>query len=147
MRCASVRYAAHRFTITITGSSGLARDEVDRLVKDAEAHAADDQQRKDAIEARNQVDSLIYSVEKTLAENRDKPGVDAAAVEAALEQARIAIKGDDTAATRAAADALRAAAHAMAETLYRASQQAPGPDAGAGVKDGEVIDAEYAETV
>ncbi|MGE3275279.1 MAG: molecular chaperone DnaK [Vicinamibacterales bacterium] len=136
--------------ITISGSGGLAKDEVDRMVKDAEAHQADDAQRRETIEARNQADALIYSVEKTLAENRTKLGAEAAPVEAALEQARAAVKGDDAAAIRSALAALQQASHQMAEALYKSSQ-APGGPAGASgspgdVKEGEVVDAEYAET-
>jgi molecular chaperone DnaK len=137
--------------ITISGSSGLAKDDVDRMVKDAEAHRAEDEQRKDAIEARNQADALIYSVEKTLAESRDTLGDGAAPVEAALEAARTAVAGSDAAAIRAATTVLQQASHQMAETLYKASQATPpggGPDAGApgDVKEGEVVDAEFAET-
>jgi molecular chaperone DnaK len=137
--------------ITISGSSGLGKDEVDRMVREAEAHAADDQARRTLIEARNQTDALVYSVEKTLVENRDKVGADVAGqVETALEAARTAVKGDDAAAITAAADALQKASHAMAEALYKASQTPPGgPTPGAAqpdVQEGEVVDAEYAET-
>ena len=138
-------------TITISGASGLAKEEVDRMVRDAEAHAADDQSRRALIEARNQTDALLYSTEKTLAENRDKVGADVAGeVERALETARTAVKGEDTSAITSAGDTLQKAAHAMAEALYKASQAGPaGPEPGAsqaGVQDGEVVDAEYAET-
>ena len=138
-------------TITISGASGLAKDEVDRMVRDAEAHAADDQSRRALIEARNQTDALLYSTEKTLAENRDKLGADVAGeVERALETARTAVKGEDTSAITSAGETLQKAAHAMAEALYKASQAGPAaPEPGApqgDVQDGEVVDAEYAET-
>jgi molecular chaperone DnaK len=138
-------------TITISGSSGLGKDEVDRMVREAEAHASEDQARRHLIEARNQTDALIYSVEKTLAENRDKVGADVAGqVDNALDAARTAVKGDDAAAITAAGDALQKASHAMAEALYKASQPPPGgpaPDATQpDVQEGEVLDAEYAET-
>ncbi|MGE0464418.1 MAG: molecular chaperone DnaK [Vicinamibacterales bacterium] len=138
-------------TITISGSSGLNKDEVDRMVKDAESHAADDQARRETIDARNQVDALVYSVEKTLAENKSK--FDAALtgrVEAALEAARTAVKGDDKDAIVRAGDELQKASHAVAEALYQAQQAPPasGPasQSGPDVKDAEVVDAEFAET-
>jgi len=139
-------------TITISGSSGLNKDEVDRMVKDAEAHAADDKARRDTIDARNQVDALVYSVEKTLADSRGR--LDAALigrVESRLEAARAAVTGDDRdAITRAGAE-LQEASHAMAEALYKTqTDQAPTGGApgqgGAGVKDADVVDAEFAET-
>jgi molecular chaperone DnaK len=135
-------------TITISGSSGLNKDEVDRMVRDAEAHAAEDQARREAIDARNQVDALIYSVEKTLTES--KASLDAGIVsrtESALEAARTAVKGDDKEATVRAGDELQKASHAMAEALYKAQTPSPGAEqAGPDVKDAEVVDAEFAET-
>jgi molecular chaperone DnaK len=146
------RATAKEQTITITGSSGLNKDDVDRMVKDAAAHAADDQSRRETIDARNQVDALVYSVEKTLVESRTR--LDAALVsrvESALEAARTAVKGDDKdTITRAGAE-LQQASHAMAEALYQVqggSQASPGGAAQGdpGVKDAEVVDAEFAET-
>ena len=136
-------------TITISGSSGLNKDEVDRMVKDAESHAADDKLRREIIDARNQVDALIYSVEKTIGES--KASLEAGLVartEAALEAARTAVKGDDKDAIVRAGDELQQASHAMAEVLYKA-QTPPagqGPQSGPDVKDAEVVDAEFAET-
>jgi molecular chaperone DnaK len=135
-------------TITLTGSSGLSKDEVDRMVRDAEAHASDDQARRDAIETRNQADALAYSVEKTLSENRDKvPAADASRVEAALAAVREATQKDDTAAIRRATEELQKVSHGMAEALYKTNAQAgsAAPHAGA-PKDGEVVDAEVVET-
>jgi molecular chaperone DnaK len=138
--------------ITISGSSGLSKDEVERMVRDAAAHAAEDRTRRETIEARNQADALVYSVEKTLAENGSKlPASEAARIEAALERARQAVKGDDSAAIRGAASELQQASHDMAEALYKApaAQDRPhgGPAAGgdAGVRDAEVVEGEYAE--
>jgi molecular chaperone DnaK len=137
-------------TITISGSSGLAKEEVERMVRDAEAHAAEDQKRRALIEARNQADALAYSVERTLAESRDKVGADIAGrVEAALEAVRTAVKGGEEAAITAAVQALQQASHQMAEALYQATPSAAAPSQPAGepgVKEGEVVDAEYAET-
>jgi molecular chaperone DnaK len=139
--------------ITISGSGGLSKDDVDRMVKEAEANASGDQARRETIEARNQADALIYSVEKTLTEHRAKlAAAEAGRIESALEAARQAVKGDDAAAIRAATSDLQKASHAMAEALYKAdgaagtTGPASGPDASNDVKDGEVVEGEYAET-
>jgi molecular chaperone DnaK len=134
--------------ITISGSSGLSKDDVDRMVKDAEAHAADDKTRRDVIDARNQADALAYSVEKTVNENRDRlPATEVSQVEGAVAAAREAAKGDDLNAIRTATDALQKLSHAMAEQLYKQSQANAANAAASpetrddGVKDGEVVDA------
>jgi molecular chaperone DnaK len=136
--------------ITISGASGLNKDEVDRMVKDAQAHAADDAGRRETIDARNQADALIYSVEKTLTENKAKLGAEAAQVESALAKAKDAVKTDDKDAITAATNELQKVSHAMAEALYKAQepqQGAPQQENPAdAVKDGEVVDAEFAET-
>jgi molecular chaperone DnaK len=137
--------------ITISGSSGLSKEEVDRMVKDAEGHAAEDQKRRELIDARNQADSLAYQVEKTVNESREKlPVGELSKIDAAVADVRAAIKGDDLAAIQAATTALQRASHAIAEQLYnaaRAPEGAPGSEGSAGsVKDAEVVDAEYAET-
>jgi molecular chaperone DnaK len=139
--------------ITISGSSGLSKADVDRLVKEAQSHASDDQAKRDLIDARNQADSLAYQVEKTVADNREKvPVGELSKAEAAVADVRKAMHGDDLAAIKRATDALQQASHAIAEHLYKQSQ-APGappqgaPNAGSNVKDAEVVDAEYAETV
>jgi molecular chaperone DnaK len=131
--------------ITITGSSGLTKDDVDRLVRDAEAHAAEDKARQEIVEARNTADALAYSVEKTLAENRDKlPAADASRIESALAAVRSATAGDDAAAIRTASDELQKASHAMAETLYT-SQAQHGGGTGQPPVDADVIDAELVD--
>ena len=133
--------------ITISGSSGLSKDDVDRMVKDAEAHAADDSARRDVIDARNQADTLAYSVEKTITENRDRlPATDVNRVERAISAVREAAKGEDVEAIRRTTDELQKAAHAIAEQLYKEHQQTPGAGAQAAeqkedVKEGEVVDA------
>jgi molecular chaperone DnaK len=147
--------------ITITASSGLSKEEVDRLVKDAQSHAAEDQKRRELIDARNGADSLAYQVEKTMNENREKlPVGELSRVDAAIAEVRTAIKGDNLAEIKAATEALQRASHAIAEHLYKAAQGSEGshgssgsqrPEASPGtrrsdVKDGEVVDAEYAET-
>jgi molecular chaperone DnaK len=141
--------------ITISGSSGLSKDEVDRMVKDAQSHESEDKARRDIIDARNQADSLAYQVEKTVNENRTKIAVgELSTIEAAIAEVRRVAQTDDLAAIRKATDDLQRASHAIAEQLYKGSQGSQGstgsggsqesPDAG--VKDGEVVDAEYAET-
>jgi molecular chaperone DnaK len=137
--------------ITISASSGLGKDEVDRLVKDAESHAAEDQARRELIDARNQADSLAYQVERTVNENREKVAVgELSKVEAAIAEARKAVETDDLAAIRRATENLQRASHGMAEALYKASQGADArrsePSSGSNVKDAEVVDAEYTET-
>jgi molecular chaperone DnaK len=135
--------------ITITASSGLSKDDVDRMVKDAQNHAADDQTRRDVIDARNQADSLAYQVEKTVNENREKVAVgDLSKVEAAIAEARKAAQTDDLGAITRATEDLQRASHAVAEQLYRGSQNAQSANASgqSDVKDAEVVDAEYAET-
>jgi molecular chaperone DnaK len=134
-------------TITISGASGLSKDEVDRMVKEAAAHAADDAGRREVIELRNRADALIHSVEKTYTENKAKLGGVSAMVESALEAARKAVTGEDQSALKAATESLEKASHAMAEALYKAGQTAPNAQpSDDAVKEGEVVDAEYAET-
>jgi molecular chaperone DnaK len=136
--------------ITISGSSGLAKEEVERMVKDASLHAAEDAARRDAIEARNQADALVYSVEKTFAEQRGQlSSDDISRVQSALDAAKTALKSDDVNVLRAATADLQKASHAMAESLYKGRQAeatSPGANNPDGVKEGEVIDAEFAET-
>jgi len=133
--------------ITIAGSSGLNKDDVARMVKDAEAHATEDKARRELIDARNQADSLAYSVEKTVNENRDRlPAADVSAIESALSTLRDAVKADDFEAIRRATDGLQKASHTMAEQLYKQSE-ANAANAAASerkdddVKEGEVVDA------
>jgi molecular chaperone DnaK len=131
--------------IAITASSGLDKSEVDRMVKDAQSHAAEDKTRRELIDARNQADSLAYQAEKTLNENRTKVEVGtASALESAIASLREAVKGDDLAAIKASSEQVQRASHAVAEQLYKA-QAAPGAsDAPAG-KDSEVVDGEVVE--
>jgi molecular chaperone DnaK len=136
--------------ITISGSRGLSKEDVDRMVKDAQSHAADDHKRREVIDARNQADSLAYSVEKTLAENRDKVAAgDASRIESLIADLRQAAQSENLDAIKRSMDELQRASHAIAEQLYKGQSQGPqgspsstGPD----VKDAEVVDGEYAET-
>jgi molecular chaperone DnaK len=135
--------------ITITASSGLAKEEVERMVKEAESHAQEDRKRREQIDLRNQADNLAYSVEKLLNENRAKLGeAEAKAIEEAIAETRKAAEGEDAAKIKAAMEKLSKASHKLAEDLYR---QAAGPSAGAPptgapggtTAGGDVVDAEY----
>jgi molecular chaperone DnaK len=138
--------------ITITASSGLTKDEIERMKREAEAHAAEDAQHREEIEAKNQADSLVYSTERTLREHGDKIGAeDKQAIETALNEAREALKTDDLPRIKRAQEALTQASHKLAEVMYREAQAgagAPGPESpeasgsGDGGK-GDVIDAEF----
>src|SRR5438270_3739230 len=144
--------------IAITSSSGLSKEEIDKMVKEAEANAADDARHKQEIEVRNQTDSLVYSTERTLSEHGSKLAeADRKAIDDALAEAKEALKTDDLDRMKRAQDTLSKAAHKLGEVMYReaqaqAGQQQPGPDAGpqaggagrpAGPKEGEVVDAEF----
>jgi molecular chaperone DnaK len=130
--------------ITITGSSGLSKEDVDRLVRDAETHAAEDKNRKDLEEARNNADALAYSVDQTLGENRDKlPAADVGRIETALAALRSATAGEDVEAIARASQELQSASHAMAEALYKAQAQTTGGEASQG--DADIVDAELVE--
>ena len=132
--------------ITIAGSSGLSKVDVDRMVKDAEAHEADDKSRRELIDARNMADSLAYSVEKTVNENRDRlPATDVTRIETYITTLREAAKGESLDAIRRATDDLQKASHAIAEQLYKQSEANAANAASAtkddDVKEGEVVDA------
>ena len=117
--------------ITITSSSGLSKDEVEKMAKDAEAHSADDRKAKDQIEARNRADSMIYNIEKTLKENRDKvSGEDAQKIEAAIEDTKKAMTENDADKLNAATDKLTEASHKLAEAMYKSSSTPGGGQAG-----------------
>jgi len=147
-------------TITITASTGLTKDEIDRMVKEAESHASEDERRKEEIELRNKLDSDVYATEKLLNENRDKFGdTDIQPVEEALKEARSALEEGNADRIRAAADQLQKASYRLGELMYQRTQQTqtPGdgqqqPGAGAsssgqarGGRD-DVVDAEFEET-
>jgi molecular chaperone DnaK len=140
--------------ITITASTGLGKEEIDRMVKEAESHASEDQKRKSVIEARNHLDSLVYNTEKTLRENREKvPEEIATEVEAAVNEAKEAMKSEEETELKQAAEKLMQRSHRLAEHMYKeasasASPPTPGEEgesAEEGNKEsgGEVVDAEY----
>ena len=127
--------------ITISGSTALSDDEVDRMVKDAAAHAAEDKAKKDEIEVRNQTDSLAYSTEQTLNELGDKVPADTKAdVEAAIAEAKSALAGTDIEAIKAAGEKLQQAGYKLAEIVYSDQQAQTAPGSGNG---DDVVDAEY----
>jgi molecular chaperone DnaK len=148
--------------IQITSSSGLSKEEVERMAKEAEAHSAEDKAKREEIEARNQLDGMVYQVEKMLKENGDKiSGDEKGQVESAVADAKKALEGTDAAAMNSAREKLTAASHKLAEAMYKAQQTPPtdgasagaGPQAGAQSngagpqekKDEGVIDAEYVD--
>jgi len=144
--------------ITITASSGLSKDEVEKMRKDAEANAEEDRQQREAVELRNDADNQLYRTEKMLADNADKlPAEDKAKVEKAVAAVKEALKGTDTAAIKAATEKLNEAWQAVSEVLYKnaaekaqKSKGGQGPSAsGGGQKEGkpaeDIIDAEVVD--
>jgi len=143
--------------ITITSSSGLSKDEVDKMAKDAESHAADDRKMRDTIEARNRADAMVYNVEKTLKEHRAKVSeAEAKEIESAIEETKKAMHEGDPTLMNSAVDRLTTASHKLAEAMYKAASQPgaggptqPGPDNkgdGGGEKGKDnVVDAEFVD--
>ena len=143
--------------ITITSSSGLSKEEVERMAKDAESHAAEDKEKREEVEARNSLDSLVYNIEKMLKDSGDKvQAADKTEVEAALADAKKTLEGSSSSQElKAAQEKLTQASHKLAEVLYKANAAqataaAPGsPSDGSsgttGKKDEGVIDAEYVD--
>jgi molecular chaperone DnaK len=136
--------------IRIQANSGLSDEEIQRMVRDAEAHAAEDHKQRELVDARNQCDQLIHSVKKTLAEQGDKVAADEKAkIEAAIKDAEEAIKGNDKADIEAKMNALAQASHKLAEQMYAQQQAggaAGGQQASGGAKsDEDVVDAEFEE--
>ena len=149
--------------ITITASSGLSKEEIDRMGKEAESHAEEDRKYKEDVEVKNRADSLIYSTEKMLKEHRYKiSDADARNVESSLEEAKKAVQEGDIGHIQSAVEKLTSSAHKLAEVMYQSAT--PGDQAGAppqaqappsseekpngeaqGKPDGEVIDAEYVD--
>jgi len=138
--------------ITITASSGLTKDEIDRMVKEAEANSAEDTRRKQEIEVRNQTDTLVYSTERTLGEHGAKLAeADRKAIDDALAEAREALKGEDIERMKRAQDGLSRASHKLAEIMYREAQGQPAGSSASGAqsqgapgpKEGEVVDADF----
>ncbi len=130
--------------ITISGSTALSDDEVDRMVKDAEAHAEEDKAKKDEIEVRNQTDSLAYSTEQTLGELGDKVPADTKSeVQAAIDEAKSALDGTDIEAIKAAGEKLQQAGYKLAEIVYSDQQEQTAPGSQANNGGDDVVDADY----
>jgi molecular chaperone DnaK len=149
--------------ITITASSGLSKDEIEKMRKDAESHAEDDKKRREEIEQRNEADNAVYRSEKMLKDNADKiSGSDKSKIEDAVKEVKEALKSSDAAAIRSASEKLNEAWQAVSAELYKAAaekakaskaQAQPGPEAGGEAKDGDkkgkdegpIIDAEVVD--
>ena len=130
--------------ITISGSTALSDDEVDRMVKDAEAHAEEDKKQKEEVEVRNQTDSLCYSTEQTLNELGDKVSADVKSkAEAAIADAKKALEGSDVEAIKVAGESLQSVAYELAQVVYADAQQQTDGAAGAQPADDDVVDADY----
>jgi molecular chaperone DnaK len=147
--------------ITITASSGLAKDEVDRMMKEAEAHAEEDKKRREEIEVRNRADHAVYGAERLVKDSGDKlSAADKQAIESAIEAVKKAIEGTDAGAIQSALDQLMSAQHKAAESMYKQQAAGPGEPGGPGAGDagaaagstsgggepkGDVIDAEVVD--
>ncbi len=140
-------------SIKITASSGLSDEEIEKMVKDAEAHESEDKQKRELIEARNQADSMVYTTEKSLSEHSDKIDEETkAGIQVALEELKKAMEGSDAEAIKAKTEELGKASHKLAEAMYaQAEAGAAGGEAGGasgqaeGAKDEGVVDAEFEE--
>ena len=144
-------------SIKITASSGLTEDEIKQMVRDAETHAEEDKKHKETVEARNHLDSLIYSTEKSLKDyGGELDSAVKAEIETALEKAKKAMEGQDTQTVRSAADELSRSSHKLAEAMYaktsQQQQQQPSsqPEEGKTTDDGakkkeDVVDADFEE--
>jgi molecular chaperone DnaK len=144
-------------SIQITASSGLSKEEIDRMTKDAELHAEDDKKKRALVDARNTADSLIYSTEKTLKEMEEK--LDASTrsrVEEAVSSLKKAMEGEDTAEIQRLTEELTQASHKVAEAMYKQASQAGGGQPGAGAgggaagagggkADDDIVDADFEE--
>ena len=141
-------------SIRITASSGLAEEEIKKMVRDAEAHASEDKKRRELAEARNQLDTLIYTTEKSLREFGDKiEAGDKQNIEDAMTRAKKAMEANDISAIKSAQDDLTRSSHKLAEAMYAKASQArgaeAGPEAGAGAQEEprkaqeDVVDADY----
>ncbi len=152
--------------ITITASSGLSKDEIEKMRKEAEMHAEEDKQQRESIETRNEAENAVYRSEKMLRENGEKiPAGDKAKIEAAIAQVKEALKGTDAAAIKTASDKMNEAWQAVSAELYKAAEKnqaagqgapgagGPGPEAAGGAEnsakgkkdEGPIIDAEVVD--
>ena len=142
--------------ITITSSSGLSKDEIDKMMRDAESHSADDTRKREEIEARNRLDGLTYQMEKTLNDNREKVGAVAGDVDTALAEAKKALQEGGVEKLNEAFNQLQTVSHKLAEALYQQAgtpgsegtaeqASAAGATSSGNPGDDNVIDAEYVD--
>lgn len=138
-------------TIVIQDGSGLSKEEIDQMIKDAEDHAAEDAKRREEADARNQAESTIYQTEKFVSENKDGGKVSAdrfESIEAAIAEAKTALEGSDVEAIKAAVEKVNTEAQAVGQAIYEASA-AEGAEAGEGASadsdDDDVVDAEVVD--
>jgi len=132
--------------ITVTGASGLSKSEVERMVREAEAHASEDKARRDVIEARNEADALAHSLEKTIADNRERMSEhERSRIEGAVSTLCEAARGDDVTAIRRAIDEAQKASHAMAEALYNQTRESSASARGGRAAEDEVKEGEVVE--
>ena len=138
--------------MTVTGGSALPKDDIDRMMREAEQYADEDHKRREAAETRNQAEQLVYQTEKFIADNADKvPGDVKTEVEASIADLKEALKGEDTAAIREATEKVAATSQKLGQALYANAQAegatagAPGADAGAHAADDDVVDAEIVD--
>ncbi|MDX1483860.1 MAG: molecular chaperone DnaK [Alphaproteobacteria bacterium] len=142
--------------IRIQASGGLSEDEIDKMVKDAEAHAEEDKKRREAVEHRNQAETLIHSTEKSLGEHGDKISEDEKkAIEDAVQDLKTALEGEDEAAIQAKTEALAQASMKLGEAMYKAAQEAEAAESGESAEaessqekdadDDKVVDADFQE--
>ena len=131
--------------ITITSSSNMSKDDIEKAVKEAEQYAAQDKKLKEEVETRNQADQMVYQCEKTLADMGDKiPADDKGKVQGALDKLKETLKGTDTAAIKADTEALQQAFYAVSEKLYQqANPQGAQPGGDGGAQEGQYYDADY----
>jgi len=144
--------------ITITASSGLSTDDVDKMVKDASEHEAEDKRRREEVERRNKLDNLCYTLERQISENKEKlTGTDVPSIESLIKEGREAVEKQDDTKVQDVLERLEKAAHAMATKLYESAGGAPGagpnpvnpetkPDGKGDGKKNNVIDAEFEES-
>jgi molecular chaperone DnaK len=137
-------------SMTITGQSSMSKDDIERMVRDAEAHAEDDRRRKEEAEVRNNADSLVYQTEKVLREHGDKiSGTEKDAVESALTELKSAVDGDDLDRIKGATEALMSASQTFSQKLYESasaeSGAAAGESGGSAPSDDDVVDAEIVD--
>ncbi|MCB1188648.1 Hsp70 family protein, partial [bacterium] len=135
--------------ITITGSSNLDNNEIDKMVEDAERYADEDKKRREEVDVRNNADSMVYQTEKMLKEHGDKlPEADKQAVESALAELKTALEGTDTSLVKERTEVLTQASYKLAEYMYKdagGDAQAAGAEGAQGADDSNVVDAEFTE--